>query len=150
MTVIFDLTVAVEVGLVLACVFFIYRMSMLFKVMPYVAAEGSDLPAGVQAFELYGSLFFGAVGGIEKLEAQLRPDTRVLVLKMHRLVLIDTSGIDALRQLHRSLQRRATVLVLASVNEQPLSLMRRSGFEDAIGADRIVPSMNEAVQTTRP
>jgi sulfate permease, SulP family len=150
MTVIFDLTVAVEVGLVLACVFFIYRMSMLFKVMPYVAAEGSDLPPGVQAFELYGSLFFGAVGGIEKLEAQLRPDTRVLVLEMHRLVLIDTSGIDALRQLHRSLQRRATVLVLASVNEQPLSLMRRSGFEDAIGADRIVPSMNEAVQTTRP
>jgi sulfate permease, SulP family len=150
MTVVFDLTVAVEVGLVLACVFFIYRMSTLFKVMPYAPAEGGDLPPGVEAFELYGSLFFGAVGGIEKLEAQLRPDTRALVLEMHRLVLIDTSGIDALRQLHRGLQRRATTLVLASVNEQPLSLMRRSGFEDVIGAGRIVPSMSEAVQATRP
>jgi sulfate permease, SulP family len=149
MTVVFDLTVAIEVGLVLACVFFIYRMSTLFKVMPYTAAGGSTLPAGVEAFELYGSLFFGAVGGIEKLEAQLRPETRALVLEMHRLVLIDTSGIDALRQLHRSLQRRATLLVLASVNEQPLSLMRRSGFEDVIGAGRIVPSMNDAVQEAR-
>jgi sulfate permease, SulP family len=149
LTVIFDLTVAVEVGLVLACVFFIYRMSTLFKVMPHAADPGSELPPGVQVFELYGSLFFGAVGGIEKLQTLVLADTRALVLEMHRLILIDTSGIDALQQLHRSLQRRAIALVLANVNEQPLSLIRRSGLEAIIGAENIVPSLNEAVDATR-
>ncbi|HWI10974.1 MAG TPA: SulP family inorganic anion transporter [Burkholderiaceae bacterium] len=149
LTVIFDLTVAVEVGLVLACVFFIYRMSTLFKVLPHEPAPGEELPPGVQVFELYGSLFFGAVGGIEKLEAQVVPGTRALVLEMHRLILIDTSGIDALQQLHRSLQRRGVAMVLANVNEQPLSLIRRSGLETIIGAEHIVPSLNELDAATR-
>jgi len=138
LTVIFDLTVAVEVGLVMACLFFIYRMSTLFKVLPYEAQAGETLPPGVQVFALYGSLFFGAVGKIEDLPARVAEDTRALVLEMHRLILIDTSGIDALQQLYRQLQRRGVALVLADVNEQPLSLIRRSGFEAVIGAEHIV------------
>ncbi len=148
-TVIFDLTVAVQVGLVLACVFFIYRMSTLFRVSPYVAKDGAEWPPGVQVFELYGSLFFGAVGGIERLQTLVLPGTRALVLEMNRLVLLDTSGIDALQHLHRGLQRRAVALVLADVNEQPLSLIRRSGLEAIIGADNIVPGLDEAVAATR-
>ncbi|MES1163710.1 MAG: SulP family inorganic anion transporter, partial [Rhizobacter sp.] len=120
LTVIFDLTVAVEVGLVMACVFFIYRMSTLFKVVAHEPQPGESLPSGVQVFELYGSLFFGAVGKIETLPALLAPGTRALVLEMNRLILIDTSGIDALQQLYRQLQRRGIALVLANVNEQPL------------------------------
>jgi MFS superfamily sulfate permease-like transporter len=143
LTVIFDLTVAVEVGLVLACVFFIYRMSTLFKVLPYEAAAGETVPEQVQVVELYGSLFFGAVGRIETLPAQVLPGTRALVLEMHRLVLIDTSGIAALQELHRQLKRRGVALVLVRVNEQPLSLIRRSGFEAVLGAERIVGGLSE-------
>ena len=149
LTVVFDLTVAVEVGLVLACVFFIYRMSTLFKVLPHLARPGRALPEGVQVFELYGSLFFGAVGGIERLETLLQPGTRTLVLEMNRLVLIDASGIDALQQLHRLLKRRGVVLVLASVNEQPLSLIRRSGFEAALGAAHIVANLDDVETPAR-
>jgi len=145
LTVIFDLTVAVEVGLVLACVFFIYRMSTLFKVVALAPRPGESLPSGVQVFELYGSLFFGAVGKIETLPALVAPDTRALVLEMHRLILIDTSGIDALQQLYRQLQRRGVALVLANVNEQPLSLIRRSGFEAVIGDEHIVRNLDEVV-----
>jgi SulP family sulfate permease len=144
LTVIFDLTVAVEVGLVLACVFFIYRMSTLFSVMRSTAV---DTPPGVQVLELYGSLFFGAVGKIEALPAGLAADTRRVVLDMHRLISLDTSGIDALEQLHRTLHRRGITLVLARVNEQPLSLMRRSGFEQTLGAGRIVQSIADAVRS---
>ena len=146
LTVVFDLTVAVEVGLVLACVFFIYRMSTLFSVRPHTAGE---LPPGVVVFELFGPLFFGAVGKIEALPEQLAEGTRALVLEMHRLISLDTSGLEALEQLHRTLQRRGIALVLANVNEQPLSLMRRSGFEATIGADAIVPNVAEATQPFR-
>ncbi len=142
LTVVFDLTVAVQVGLVLACVFFIYRMSTLFSVRPHVADQ---LPGGVQVFELFGSLFFGAVGKIEVLPGQLQDGTRAVVLEMHRLISIDTSGLEALEQLHRVLKRRDIGLVLANVNEQPLSLIRRSGFEAVIGADAIVPNLEEAM-----
>jgi len=143
LTIVFDLMVAVEVGLVLACAFFIYRMGSQFSALP-ITREG--LPAGVQAFELYGSLFFGAVGKIEALEAQIDTGTRALVLEMHRLVLLDTSGLDALQQLHRSLQRRGVTLVLANVNEQPLSLIRRAGFELQLGSEGIVPRLEDLLR----
>jgi SulP family sulfate permease len=142
LTVVFDLTVAVQVGLILACLFFIYRMGTLFRVQP--PAEATPLPAGVQVFELFGSLFFGAVGKIESLPAQIHGHTRAVVLEMHRLISMDTSGLDALQQLHRTLQARNVALVLANVNEQPLSLIRRSGFEHILGADQIVPTVSAA------
>jgi SulP family sulfate permease len=145
LTVVFDLTVAVQVGLLLACVFFIYRMSTLFKVQPHQRADDTaELPAGVQVFELFGSLFFGAVGKIESLPAQVEADTRAVVLEMHRLISMDTSGLDALQQFHRTLQQRNVALVLANVNEQPLSLIRRSGFEHVLGAEQIVPTVSAA------
>jgi len=143
LTVIFDLTVAVEVGLVLACAFFIYRMGTQFKVQ---AVRPEPLPPGVQVFELFGSLFFGAVGKVEDLPAQLDAGTRAVVLEMHRMVLLDTSGLDALRQLHRTLSRQQMALVLANVNEQPLSLIRRSGFEAELGPEHIVPTVAAAFE----
>ncbi|WP_374433662.1 SulP family inorganic anion transporter [Inhella sp.] len=141
LTVVFDLTVAVEIGLLLACAFFIYRMGTLFRVSPLA---DNPLPAGVQAFELYGSLFFGAVGKVEGLAEQVAAGTRAVVLDLHRLVQLDTSGLDSLRQLHRALQRREVALVLADVNEQPLSLIRRSGFEAELGAANIVPKLADS------
>ncbi len=150
LTIVFDLTVAVEVGLVMACVFFIWRMSTLFSVKLHVPASGDELPSGVQVFELYGSLFFGAVGKIEALPEQLPAATRAVVLDMQRLVSMDTSGLDALEQLHRTLKRGDIGLVLANVNAQPLSLMRRSGFEAVLGADHIVPNIAAAMQGEAP
>ncbi|MDE2147537.1 MAG: STAS domain-containing protein [Burkholderiales bacterium] len=145
LTIVFDLTVAVEVGLVLSCIFFIWRMGQLFSVRPHAAPPGAALPPGVHAFELYGSLFFGAVGKIEALPEQLPPGTRAVVLAMQRLVLMDSSGLDALAQLQRTLQRQGVALVLADVNEQPLALMRKTGFEAVLGAENIVPSLAAAL-----
>ncbi len=139
LTVVFDLTVAVEVGLVLACVFFIWRMGTLFRVTELDAQGPPGEPQqALQAFELYGSLFFGAVGQLEDLPGRVGADTRTVVLDMHRLVSMDTSGLEALRHLQQALRRREVVLVLARMNEQPLSLVRRSGFADELGAGSIV------------
>jgi SulP family sulfate permease len=144
LTVVFDLTVAVEVGLVLACVFFIWRMSQLFRIEPMA---GAALPDGVQVRQLYGALFFGAVGKVEAVASQLPQGTRALVLEMHRLVSMDTSGIDALRQLHRELAKRGVRLVLADLNEQPRSLIRRSGFEATLGEGNLAPDLPSALAT---
>jgi SulP family sulfate permease len=141
-TVIFDLTVAVQLGLVMACVFFVWRMSTLFSVEPAPAARR---PAGVHVFELFGSLFFGAVGKIESLPAQVPDGARTVVLDMHRLVSLDNSGLDALEHLYRTLKKRGVALVLAQVNEQPLSLVRRSGFDLELGPGGVAASVEAAV-----
>ncbi|MET0348343.1 MAG: SulP family inorganic anion transporter [Rhizobacter sp.] len=140
LTVVFDLTVAVQVGLVLACVFFIWRMSQLFRVEPLPAA-----PDGVAVYQLFGALFFGAVAKVEAVGETVPPGTRAVVLEMHRLVLMDTSGLDALQQLHRALARQEIALVLCDLNEQPLDLVRRSGFGALLGDDRLRPDLSSAL-----
>jgi SulP family sulfate permease len=120
-------------------------MGTLFRVQPHQQPDAdSQLPAGVQVFELFGSLFFGAVGKIEALPAQIHAHTRAVVLEMHRLISMDTSGLDAMQQFYRTLRSRGVALVLANVNEQPLSLIRRSGFEAVLGPEQIVPTVSAA------
>ena len=134
----------------LACALFIWRVRQLFDMRQPsdLRPHGTDdVPPGVCVFELFGPLFFGAVGKIEALPAQLPQGpqgTRAVVLETHRLISMDTSGLEAMQQLHRVLERRDIGLVLANVIEQPLSLMRRSGFEAVIGTDVIVPNATEA------
>ena len=150
LTVVFDLTVAVEVGLMLACVFFIYRMSTLFRVVPPAAADApAGVPAGVEIRELFGALFFGAVGKLEALPAQLPEGTRTLVLDLHRLISMDTSGLEALEQLRRVLAKRGITLRLAAVNEQPRSLMQRAGFAAHVGEAAFSGTLAEALSASR-
>jgi SulP family sulfate permease len=143
LTVVFDLTVAVEVGLLMACGFFVWRMSQLFSVR--LQPPSAEAPQ-VAVAELFGSLFFGAVGKIEALPGQLPPGTRCVVLQMHRLISMDTSGIDALQQLHRTLQRQQVRLLLADVNPQPLGLVRRSGFAAELDDGAIAERLDEALR----
>jgi sulfate permease, SulP family len=139
LTVIFDLTVAVEVGLVLACLFFIVRMSRLFR-----AHWLANTPPGIAVAQLYGALFFGAVGRIESLGDALPQGTQVMIIDAHRLISLDTSGVDALRQLRRELARRGIDLVFVDVNEQPLSLLTRSGLLAELGASHVHETLAQA------
>jgi sulfate permease, SulP family len=141
LTVVFDLTVAVEVGLVLACVFFIYTMSTLFRVELDAAAS----PPGVRVHRLYGSLFFGAVAKVEAVGEGLPAGTRAVVLELHRLLLMDSTGLDALQQLHRTLQRTGVRLVVCELNEQPLALIRRAEFDAVLGDANLVADLSTAL-----
>ncbi|WP_374591075.1 SulP family inorganic anion transporter [Aquabacterium sp.] len=142
LTVVFDLTVAVEAGLVLACLFFIYRMSSLFRV-ERLHLDG--VPERVRVYRLYGSLFFGAVAKLEALEEAVPAGTEVVVLEMQRLVSMDTTGLDALAQLHKALERLGARLVLCDVNEQPLGLMARSGFDQRLGPGSVFADLSAAL-----
>jgi SulP family sulfate permease len=140
LTVVFDLTVAMEVGLVLACVFFIYRMSRLFR----VESVSSPQP-GVQVHRFFGALFFGAVAKVEAVTSNLPEGTRAVVLEVHRLLYMDNSGLDALEALHRQLSRQGIRLVLCDLNDQPRDLIRRSGFEVHLGAANIQADLPSAL-----
>ncbi len=150
LTVIIDLSVAVEVGLVLASLFFIYRVSEITRVEPITLPEGMDTPAGrIMAYKLFGSLFFGAVGKIEALLDEKRKRVAVVILEMHQVINLDSTGLDAIEALHRTLGEEGSQLVLAGLTAQPLSIIHRSGFIHDIGEANLVLDMSEALIRAR-
>jgi sulfate permease, SulP family len=152
LTVVFDLTVAVEVGLVLSSLFFIYRISSLTKVEPVDLGDAATLPDGrsVGAWRLFGSIFFGSVTKLETLLDPARPLPEVVILEMQKVINMDTTGLDTLEALHESLARRNGRLMLADLNDQPLSLLRRSGLYDMLGSGNVYTSLESALAALRP
>jgi SulP family sulfate permease len=148
LTVIFDLTVAVEVGLVLSSLFFIYRISSLTKVEPLALSPArSALPGGrrLGAWEVFGSIFFGSVTKLENLLDPATPLPDVVVLEMHKVINIDTTGLDALESLLDTLKRRDGRLILVDLNEQPMSLLERSGFLEQLGRGNVFEDFDAAL-----
>jgi len=151
LTVVIDLTVAVEVGLVLACLFFIYRISSLTAVEP---VQDQALPPGCQAYRVFGSLFFGSISKIEALlDAESsqsgEASAAVMVLDLHHVINVDTTGLDSLDMLRRTLAKRGAQLVLADVGPQPLSLMKRAGFLPALGEDNLTADLAAGLARAR-
>lgn len=123
-TVVFDLTLAVELGLVLACLLFVRRQGSLFS------AELVSRTERLLSYQLYGSLFFGAVTKVDPILAAVEagPDQLDVSLDATRLVALDTTGVDALEQLVEALERRGGRLDILHLNEQPRDLLLRSGL----------------------
>jgi SulP family sulfate permease len=151
LTVIFDLTVAVEVGLVLSSLFYIYRVSALTRVDRVDLGERSVTPGGrrVAAWRVFGSIFFGSVNKLENLFGSADPLPDVVILEMHKVINMDTTGLDTLEALHAALVRRGGRLVLADLNEQPRSLLGRSGFLEELGRENLFDEFEAAVESAR-
>ena len=121
LTVMVDLTVAVEVGLIAACLTFIFRISSLSR------AEAIDIAMpNVLAYRLNGALFFAAVALVEEIEDNL--PAKAVVLDMSSLIYIDSSGADALQALARTCKKKQVRLIVCAVFHQPLDILRRCGF----------------------
>ena len=151
LTVMVDLTVAVEVGMVLACLFFIYRVSSLTHID---MVRDIALPPDVKAYRISGSIFFGSVGKLETLldsgDLNAEAPLTALILDLHHVINIDTTGLDALDVLRRALFRRGARLIVCDVAAQPLSLMRRAGFLRSIGEDNLVADLAVALARATP
>jgi SulP family sulfate permease len=158
-TVLFDLTLAVEIGMVLASLFFIYRMSDLtrierialeryqgfehyYELDPLTRTDGSSR---VLAYRLFGSLFFGAANKLEALLSNEDGDPEAVILDLEKIINIDTTGLDILQVLQRNLAKRGIALILCDLNAQPRSIITRSGFIEKLGADNVVTNLNEAL-----
>lgn len=152
-TVIFDITLAVELGMVLASLFFIYHMSGLTRIEAIVTGEPQDAGHGrprVLAYRVYGSLFFGAANKLENLLlTQGSYPEKAMILELGKVISIDTTGLDILQSLHRNLQKSGALLILCSLNDQTESLIRKSGFADVLGPENILPSLPAALGRVR-
>ncbi len=137
-TVVFDLTVAVELGLVLAVVLFVRRQSGLFRVD--VRCTG---PQRIEA-RLYGSLFFGAVTKLDGLQTAVERAGAgtTLVLDAHHLQLLDTTGLDALAGIVEAAQRHGGGVEIHHLHAQPLSLLRRGGLLERLAAWTALPEQD--------
>jgi len=152
-TVIFDLTLAVEIGLVLASLFFIYRVSDLTRVERLPLDELQFLPAfqkadgtmRVAAYKMFGSLFFGTVHKIEALGEPEQRHPEILILDMQHVINMDTTGLEAMEGLQKTLARQGSQLLLCSLNAQPGSLIDRSGFRQVIGEDNVCGDLYSAL-----
>ena len=149
LTVVFDLTVAVEVGLVAACLTFIYRISSLSRCEEVAVADFPEL-AGVAgttrtlaSYRLYGALFFGAVKLIENLQDNL--PAKVLLLDLKNLLYVDSSGADTLNDLARSCRNSSVTLLICGLSHQPLDIAERSGFVNQVGAEQFYPDLASGV-----
>lgn len=148
-TVVFDLTIAVELGMVLASLFFLYRMSDLTKIekidLGTLTQTSEPAVSRVAAWRVFGSLFFGAVNKLEVLLDPQEGHPEVVILDMSKLVQLDTTGLEGLETLHDKLKKRQSQLIVCGLNEQPASLLRRSGFAERIGLDCICTDLDEAI-----
>ncbi|MDD2179352.1 SulP family inorganic anion transporter [Acidovorax sp. D2M1] len=137
LTVVFDLTVAVEVGLFMACALFVRRMSGLFRVVRQPQAEGAPATGHpVATWRLHGALFFGAAAKIDPIiqAVESGPPGMDVVLDASELVALDTTGLDSLAQILKAVAARGGRLSLVHLHEQPRSLIERSGFGARLAA----------------
>ena len=152
LTVVFDLTVAVQFGLLLASFFFIYRVARVTRVDRIeTPAEVATLPGGrrVGTWQAFGSIFFGSISKLEAITATPQPLPDIVVLDLHRVINMDTTGLDALQSLHRHILEHGDRLVLCAANRQPLSLMKRAGFLEELGDGNLFDSLDEAYAALR-
>jgi SulP family sulfate permease len=159
LTVIVDITVAIEIGMVLSAFLFIRRMAEVTNVT-MVTREMADsseeddaeaaemarkLPAGVVLYEINGPFFFGAAERFKEVLNRVSGSPRVLVVRLQHVPAFDSTGLHALRELARGRLSGGTKLVLADVHAQPMIALTNSGLLDVIGAENVFGSLDEAL-----
>lgn len=159
LTVLVDLTVAVEVGVVLAAMLFIRRMAEVANVEAITRdvrgeqEHGPDpnatglrtIPAGVEVFEVQGPFFFGAADRFKQAMMEIQDRARVIVLRLRHVPAIDATGLHVLTELHRRCAREGTTLILSGVHDQPMAALERSGLLKEIGGANVHTNIDDAL-----
>ena len=162
LTIIFDLTIAIEVGLVIACILFMRRVMETTEISVIkdeidpndeldiaVREEHLIIPAGVEVYEINGPYFFGIATKFEETMAQLGDRPKVLVIRMRKVPFIDSTGIHNLTSLCKMSQKEKITIVLSGVNEKVHNTLEKSGFYELLGKQNICPNINVALDRAK-
>lgn len=158
LTVVFDLTVAIEVGLLIACVLFLKRVMETTEISvirdeidPGAGSEMSvhderlTVPQGVEVYEINGPYFFGIATRFEELMAQMGDRPQVRIVRMRRVPFIDSTGIHNLTTLCEMSQREKITVVLSGVNDKVRAALCHSGLYDLLGGENVCPDIQAAL-----
>ena len=158
LTVIFDLTIAIEVGLLIACVLFMKRVMETTEISVIrdeidpnkesdleVHEEHLTLPKGVEVYEINGPYFFGIATKFEEIMSQLGDRPKIRIIRMRKVPFIDSTGIHNLTNLCVMSQKENIHIILSGVNDKVHKVLERSGFYELLGEDKICSNINEAV-----
>ncbi len=153
LTVVFDLVVAIEVGMVLAAMLFMKRMSDVTSVegWKYIEDDEDDpdsltlrkVPDKVRVYEISGPMFFGAADKI--VDITVDEQDKVLILRMRSVGAIDATALHSLEQLHNDCERKGIRLILSHTNEQPMRMMEKAGFDKRIGKEYFCAHIDDAL-----
>ena len=159
LTVLVNLTVAVEVGVVLAALLFMNRISQTTQIMAVdesTETEGSqhsligkEVPEGVLIFRVFGAFFFGAADKLETELNRAKQEPKVLILRMRKVLAMDATGLNALEDLYEKLQRQGGHLLLSGPHTQPYVMMEQAGFMDKLGRSNVCPHIGAALDRAR-
>ena len=162
LTIIFDLTIAIEVGIVIACLLFMRRMaetSDVKLVSDIDVEEESDLqsnqdehlvvPEGIDVYEINGPYFFGAGNKAEELMSSLRKQPKVRIIRMRRVPFIDSTGIHNLTNICITSKHQKIDVVLSGVNPKVHAVLEKAHFYDIIGEDHICPHIDIALEKAK-
>jgi SulP family sulfate permease len=151
LTIVIDLSVAVEVGILLSCLFFIIRVAQLTQIELLTAAETRQhgLDARVDVYRVVGALFFGSMDQFEALLDPRRDVPPVTLLNLSAVFKLDATGLDAIESLHALIRRRGGHLILAGMQAGPAALVRRKGLAEAGEPPYIVATFEEAAALAR-
>ncbi len=159
LTVVVDLTVAVEIGMVLAAMLFIKRSSETTQIMAVdetTETEGSqhslvgkEVPEGVMIYRIFGAFFFGAADKLESILKREKREPEILILRMRKVMAMDATGLNALEDLYERLHRKGKHLILSGPHTQPMLVMGRAGFLDRIGQENVCAHIDAALARSR-
>jgi SulP family sulfate permease len=161
LTVLIDLTVAIQVGVLLATFLFMQRMSNATQITQVTETlldqdetetrdiSNLEVPKGVEIFEIYGSLFFGAIERFKDAMRSVEKRPLVLILRMRHVQTIDASGLHTLGELFEVMQRRGTTLIISAASLNVRALMERTGFAESLGVENFCDDIFGALDRAR-
>ena len=162
LTVIFDLTVAIEVGLVIACVLFMKRVMETTEISVItdeidpnkesdmeMHEEHLAVPDGVEVYEINGPYFFGIATKFEEIMARLGDRPKIRIIRMRKVPFIDSTGIHNLTTFCEMSQKENIHLILSGVNPQVHAVLEKAGFYEMLGKENICSNINEALDVAR-
>ena len=153
LTVVFDLVVAIEIGMLLTCLLFMKRMSDETHVDSWTYVDDDSdavndhmqkLAKEIRVYEITGPLFFGAANAIEHIV--VKDFTKCLVLRMRSVPALDSTAMNALQNLVKYCEAKGITPIFSHVNEQPMHVMEKSGFVELVGKDNFCANISDALK----
>lgn len=162
LTVIFDLTVAIEVGIVIACLLFMRRVAETTNISVItdeidpnagldiaINEEPLTIPEGVEVYEINGPYFFGIANKFEEQMVQMDDRAKIRIIRMRKVPFIDSTGIHNLTSLCRMSKKEGSQIILSGVNEKVHAVLEKSGFNDLLGKENICSHINIALERAK-